>query len=177
MAKQQVKRPDAFLVDIAAATYEGKTQAEIADLLGITRQALAERLGRNKELYTAIKTAYYEERARIQARAEYNVYLEQRSALDNATSRREVEIAVDNAFYVIKHYVYTLDNDILAREKVEQGGGLPKTADNPEQAKSQLEHNRAQRKSIAELAALAEKLKNRLDDGDITYRRGDPFSD
>ena len=70
MAKQQVKRPDSFLVDIAAATFEGKTQAEIADSLGITRQALAERLGRNKELYAAIKTAYYEERARAQARAD-----------------------------------------------------------------------------------------------------------
>lgn len=68
MAKQQVKRPDAFLVDIAAATFEGKTQAEIADSIGITRQALAERLGRNKALYEAIKTAYYEERARARAR-------------------------------------------------------------------------------------------------------------
>ena len=49
----------------------GQTQDEIADSLGIRRQALAERLGRNKKLYKAIKTAYfYDEPARAQARVD-----------------------------------------------------------------------------------------------------------
>ena len=97
---------------------------------------------------------------------------------DNATSRKEVEIAVDNAFYVIKHYYYTLLNDNAAREKDEQEGRLPKTAENPEQAKEQLESNRNQQKPIEELLDYAEKLKTRLDRGDITYRENcEPFSD
>lgn len=55
--------------------------------------------------------------------------------MDNGTSRKEVVIAVDSAFYVIKHYAYTLENDIAGRKKVAEEGGLPKITENPEQAK------------------------------------------
>ena len=97
---------------------------------------------------------------------------------DNATSRKEVEIAVENAFYVIKHYCYTLLNDNAEREKNEQDRELPQTACNFDQAKEQLESNRNQQKPIEELLDHAEKLKARLDQGDITYRKNcEPFSD
>ena len=97
--------------------------------------------------------------------------------MDNGTSRKEVVIAVDSAFYVIKHYAYTLENDIAGRKKVAEEGGLPKITENPEQAKLQLEHNRDQRKPIAELLTRSVELKNLLDNGEITYRDCEPFSD
>ena len=97
---------------------------------------------------------------------------------DNATSRKEVEIAVDNAVYVIKHYYYTLLNDNVARREDAQRARLAKTAENSEDAKSQREHHREQQPLIEELLALAEKVKSRLDRGDITYRKNcEPFSD
>lgn len=68
LTKPQQKRPDSFLVEIAAAEFEGKTQAEICQDLGITRQALSERVNRNRDLYESIKTEYYSERARLKAR-------------------------------------------------------------------------------------------------------------
>ena len=99
--------------------------------------------------------------------------------MDNATSRKEVEIAVDNAFYVIKHYYYTLLNDNEAREKLEKEGVTPKGVDNLEQAKVQLESNRNQQKPIEELLAQAKKLKTMIaDEAKISYRIGsEPFSD
>ena len=58
--------------------------------------------------------------------------------MDNATSRKEVVIAVENVFNVIKHYSYTLGNDIEAREKAKRKGELPKTAKTPDEANIQL---------------------------------------
>ncbi len=99
-------------------------------------------------------------------------------AKDNATSRKEVETAVDNAVYVIKHYHYSLLNDNAERERNERAGVLPQTAETPEQAEEQLESNRNQQKPIEELVDLAEKVKERLDRGDITYRKDcEPFAD
>lgn len=99
-------------------------------------------------------------------------------AKDNATSRKEVEIAVYNAVYVIKHYHYTLLNDNAERERNERDKVVPKTAKTLEEAKKQLESNRNQQKPIEELVDLAEKVKERLDRGDITYRKDcEPFAD
>ena len=96
--------------------------------------------------------------------------------MDNATSRKEVVIAVENVFNVIKHYSYTLGNDIEAREKAKRKGELPKTAKTPDEANIQLENNREQGKPIRQLLAQAEKLKNLLENGEITYRDIPPFS-
>ena len=96
--------------------------------------------------------------------------------MDNATSRKEVVIAVENVFNVIKHYSYTLENDIEAREKAQRKGELPKTAETPDQANTQLGNNREQREPIHQLLAQAEKLKNLLENGEITYRDIPPFS-
>ena len=98
---------------------------------------------------------------------------------DNATSRKEVEVAVDNAFYVIKHYYYTLLNDNVARERDEQEGRKPKTAETFEQAKEQLQNHREQQPLIERLLVQAETLKSMLDDDEgITYRKdSEPYSD
>ena len=50
--------------------------------------------------------------------------------MDNATSRKEVVIAVENVFNVIKHYSYTLGNDIEAREKSKTERGVAKNSQN-----------------------------------------------
>ena len=71
LTKPQLKRPDSFLVEIVAAEFEGKTQAQICEGLGITRQALHERIKRNSPLYESIKMAYYSERARLKARDDH----------------------------------------------------------------------------------------------------------
>lgn len=71
MPKGQKRRPDSLLVDIAAGEFEGATQAETCEALGITRQALSERVNRNKELFQSIKTAYYCERARLRAQDDH----------------------------------------------------------------------------------------------------------
>ena len=56
--KKQTKRPDAMLLDVATLEAHGNTRAEIAESLGITHQALSERINRDTELYDQIKSAY-----------------------------------------------------------------------------------------------------------------------
>lgn len=58
MAKAQQKRPDALLIEIAAAEVSGTTKAEIGAKLGISSQAVSERINRDRDLYDEIKTSY-----------------------------------------------------------------------------------------------------------------------
>ena len=51
--------------------------------------------------------------------------------MDNATSRKEVVIAVENVFNVIKHYSYTLGNDIEAEKKQNGKGNCQKQPKRP----------------------------------------------
>ena len=65
--KTQQKRPDILLVDMAILQAHGSTHAEIARRLGITQQAVSERISRDRDLFDRIKARYLEECAAARA--------------------------------------------------------------------------------------------------------------